>query len=89
MDKKFAFAVISAVLLFSPLAFSEVQAPPQGTSVVDVGNKFCPVSGDKVSGKHFVVYQGKRYSLCCPQCEEKFLKNPEKYIAKMAQQEKV
>ena len=55
--------------------------------MVDVGNKFCPVSGDKVSGKHFMVYNGKRYGMCCHMCEAKFKKHPEKYLAKMASQE--
>jgi YHS domain-containing protein len=55
--------------------------------VVDVGNKLCPVSGDPVSGKNFVTYKGKRYGLCCPQCKKPFLKEPDKYIAKMNAQE--
>lgn len=67
---------------FNASAFAKAEA-----GMIDVGNKFCPVSGDEVSGKHFVVYQGKRYGLCCPMCEEKFKKNPEKYLAKMKEQE--
>lgn len=59
------------------------------TGVVDAGNKFCPVSGDKVSGKHFVEHQGKRYGLCCPACANKFKANPEKYMAQMAEQEQM
>lgn len=53
------------------------------SSLANAGNKFCPVSGDKISGKHFVVYKGKRYELCCPMCAKDFKKNPEKYIAKL------
>ncbi len=87
MNKKIVFSIVLGLALFSPVAFSEVQAPAQATDVVEVGNKFCPVSGDKVSGKHFAVYEGKRYSLCCPMCEEKFLKNPHKYMAQVAQKE--
>ena len=55
--------------------------------VVDAGNKFCPVSGDKVSKKFFTEYQGKRYGLCCAVCEAKFQKNPEKYLANMKKDE--
>jgi len=51
--------------------------------VIEAGNTICPVSGDKVSGKHFVVHEGKQYGLCCPQCAKEFKKNPEKYIAKL------
>ncbi len=76
-------------LLFTPLAWSAEKAPSASVSLMDVGNKFCPVSGDKVSGKHFVEYQGKRYGMCCPMCEKDFKKNPAKYIAKMKKQEVV
>ena len=60
----------------SPAAYTET-----ATAVVDAGNTVCPVSGGKVSGKHFVEYQGKRYGLCCAHCEKEFKKDPEKYIA--------
>jgi len=66
-----------------PLAYAEAGS----AQIIDVGNQYCPVTGDKVKGKHFAVYEGKRYGLCCPMCERKFLKNPEKYIAKMHEQE--
>jgi YHS domain-containing protein len=60
----------------------------EGTKqVVAAGNKFCPVSGDPVSGKDFVEYNGKSYGLCCPGCAATFLKEPEKYIEKMEKQE--
>lgn len=57
--------------------------------IVEAGNKFCPVMGGPVSGKNFVVYEGKRYGLCCPGCDKKFLSDPEKYIAKIERQETV
>lgn len=62
-------------------------APVASFAVTDVGNKFCPVSGDKVSGKNFVEYDGKRYGLCCEMCDKKFKKDPAKFLAKMAAQE--
>lgn len=81
--KKIFCIVLSFVLttggwfLASPaFAYAETQA-----GIVDVGNKTCPVSGDKVSGKHFVEYKGRRYGLCCPHCEKEFKKDPEKFIA--------
>ena len=55
---------------------------------VEVGNKFCPVSGEKVpvpgqkSSMGEAVryeYNGKIYNLCCPMCIKDFKKNPEKY----------
>ncbi len=55
----------------------------------EVGNKICPVSGDKVPapgekgamGDKPVKYEynGKIYNLCCPMCIKDFKKNPEKY----------
>ena len=72
---------------FAPLAWSIEKTPTATSGVTEVGNKFCPVSGDKVSGKHFVEYQGKKYGLCCPMCEKDFKRDPKKYIAKMAKQE--
>lgn len=88
MTTKVVVLVLTIVLTQSFFPQGAVAAPTQETGVVDVGNKFCPVSGDEVSGKSFMVYEGKRYGLCCPMCEDKFLKNPQKYIAKMELQEK-
>ena len=48
-------------------------------ALVDAGNKICPVSGDKVSGKDFYEYNGKRYGLCCPMCTASFENDPVKY----------
>lgn len=65
------------------------QLPPLPAGVVDVNNKTCPISGDKVDNKSFVIYQGKRYRLCCKSCAKMFLKNPEKYIKKLKEREGV
>ena len=82
MKKIFALTLVlglglgAGVLVLAKPAFAEAEA-----SVVDAGNAVCPVSGDKVSGKHFAAYKGKRYGFCCPDCEKEFVKDPEKYIA--------
>jgi len=61
----------------------------------NVGNKVCPVSGDKIPapGKKGdmgeaiqYVYNGKIYNLCCPMCIKQFKKNPDKY-SKIAEEE--
>lgn len=51
-------------------------------SAVDVGNKICPVTGDKIDPKSKVTYeyQGKIYHFCCSMCIPEFKKNPGKYI---------
>lgn len=51
----------------------------------DVGNKICPVSGEKIDEKTKATYeyQGKIYNFCCPMCIDEFKKDPEKYIKKI------
>lgn len=54
------------------------------TKVVEVGNKICPVSGEKVGEMGEIIkyeYNGKIYNLCCQMCVKDFKKNPEKYSA--------
>ena len=75
---------------------SKGQMDSQSTKAVEVGNKICPVSGDKVPlpgekgdmGTEAVKYEynGKIYNLCCPMCIKDFKKNPEKY-SKIAEDE--
>ncbi len=65
------------------------------SKAVEVGNKICPVSGDKIlaSGEKGSMgetvkyeYNGKIYNLCCEMCVRDFKKNPEKY-SKIAEEE--
>ena len=59
------------------------------SKAVEVGNKFCPVSGDKIPtpgekgtmGDEPIKYEynGKIYNFCCEMCVKDFKKNPEKY----------
>ncbi|MBI1977505.1 MAG: YHS domain-containing protein [Candidatus Omnitrophica bacterium] len=79
--------VMLLVFCAVPLASWADAAGSVKQSVADAGNKFCPVSGDKVSGKDFIEHNGKRYGLCCKQCTGKFKKNPEKYLMAMVNQE--
>ena len=63
----------------------------QGESeAVDVGNKTCPVSGEKINEKTKATYEykGKIYNFCCPECIDAFKKNPEKYIKKIGEENK-
>lgn len=54
------------------------------SKAVEVGNKICPVSGEKVGGDMGEIvkyeYKGKIYNLCCTMCAKDFKKDPEKYI---------
>ncbi len=74
---------------------AEGQIDAKSTKTVEVGNKVCPVSGDRIPapgeksamGKPVKYeYNGKIYNLCCPMCIKDFKKNPEKY-SKIAEEE--
>lgn len=80
MKKIFCIA-LTVVLVAGEIVLTNLPSVFAAAAVVDAGNAVCPVSGDKVSGKHFVEYQGKRYGLCCAHCEKEFKKDPEKFIA--------
>jgi len=78
--------VVVAVLSFlvSGAAYAGAPGAVAGQKkavVIDAGNTICPVTGDKVSGKDFYEYKGKRYGLCCPMCVATFAGDPEKYSA--------
>ncbi|MBU4251943.1 MAG: YHS domain-containing protein [Candidatus Omnitrophica bacterium] len=52
---------------------------------VNVDNKICPVSGEKIEEKMKAVYEykGKIYNFCCASCVDDFKKDPQKYIKKV------
>jgi YHS domain-containing protein len=45
----------------------------------------CPVMGGPINKAIFVDYKGKKVYFCCKGCETEFLKDPEKYVAKLPQ----
>ena len=95
---KLSVIVLSVLLLgVSIISAEETTAPENQSAVVqapatksvEVGNKICPVSGDKVGEMGDVVkyeYNGKIYNLCCPMCKNDFAKDPAKY-SKIAEDE--
>jgi YHS domain-containing protein len=74
-------AATSAVVTETAPAVTPAVATP-----VNVGNKFCPVTGEKVSGSDTVEYQGKVYNLCCAMCKDTVLADPAKYIARVEEE---
>jgi len=66
------------------------QAAAPGTSqeAVNVGNKICPVSGEKIieETKATYEYKGKVYNFCCAMCIDTFKKDPQKYIKKVEEE---
>ncbi len=58
------------------------------SEVIDVGNKICPVTGEKIdeAAKTTYEYEGKIYNFCCAGCIDEFKKEPQKYIDKVNQE---
>lgn len=51
------------------------------TAVVQIWNKVCPVKGEEIDADAPTVeYNGKLIGFCCPGCDSKFQKDPEKYM---------
>jgi YHS domain-containing protein len=51
------------------------------TATVQIWNKVCPVKGEEVDTEAPTVeYNGKVIGFCCPGCDSKFRKDPEKYM---------
>lgn len=68
----------------------EIDIKAQVDKPVNVGNKICPVSGERVgqSGMEAATYEykGKIYNFCCEMCIDSFKSNPEKYIKKVEEE---
>lgn len=51
-----------------------------------IWNKFCPVRGGEVDPETPTVeYNGKNIGFCCPGCDGKFSKDPEKYLKNLSE----
>lgn len=49
-------------------------------------NKVCPVKGNPIEADSPTVeYNGKVYAFCCPGCDTKFAKSPEKYAKNLSE----
>lgn len=67
---------------------SEAFAHAASKKAVKVGNKICPVSGEKIDEKLKATYEydGKIYNFCCASCIDEFKKDPGKYIKKVEEE---
>ncbi|MCX5709141.1 MAG: YHS domain-containing protein [Candidatus Omnitrophica bacterium] len=85
MFRKLFVGVLSFILIFgaAKLVFAQTQ-----DKAVNIGNKICPVTGEKIDEKTKVTYEykGKIYNFCCAACPEEFKKDPEKYIKKIEEE---
>lgn len=50
-----------------------------------IWNKYCPVRGGEIDPETPTVeYEGKTIGFCCPGCDKKFSKDPEKYLKNLS-----
>ncbi|MFH1768966.1 MAG: YHS domain-containing protein [Candidatus Omnitrophota bacterium] len=57
--------------------------------IKDADNKYCPVTAVELSRKRFnTAYEGNRYWFSSYQAVQEFKKDPEKYVARLARQER-
>jgi YHS domain-containing protein len=81
--------IATLVLISGTILLAGTESPgvtiEDSNKAEDVGNKFCPVSGEEIeeSSKATYEYNGKIYNFCCASCIEEFKKDPEKYIKKI------
>jgi YHS domain-containing protein len=51
------------------------------TASLQIWNKVCPIKGEEIDADAPTVeYNGKVIGFCCPGCDSKFQKDPEKYM---------
>ena len=95
MKKRYFFIVVLGILiLFGSQAVqaqnapSEEKAADEVSKPQDVGNKICPVTGEKIDEKTKATYEykGEIYNFCCTMCIDEFKKDPEKYIKKVEEE---
>ena len=88
----FIVMVLGVLFLTSGLyVFAQTTArenKQEALKVQDVGNKICPVTGEKIPANSNITYEykGKIYHFCCAGCPEEFKKDPEKYIKKIEEE---
>jgi YHS domain-containing protein len=93
------FAIVAALVLMAAWAFLAAagektqeavsEAPMAFEQAPEVGTKaMCPVSRQEFTVNEKTArsdYKGKHYVFCCPSCEPKFDKNPDKYLGAESQ----
>ena len=62
-----------------------IETEPAAVAASITEQKTCPVMGGAINKDLFTEYKGKKVYFCCEGCEERFLENPEQYVAKLPQ----
>ena len=67
-----------------PAPITHAKKPPPSKPgaglLVDLGNGICPVMQNEVDAESFVEWNHLKVGFCCPGCDKRFLKNPEKTL---------
>ena len=105
MYKKFVTTLIAFTFLIGPgkvsyamsgcgmenksAGYIQIAEKETASKAVEIGNKICPVTGEKIDEKTKATYEyeGKIYNFCCAMCVDTFKEDPEKYI-KVIEKEK-
>ena len=65
------------------IAVSVMTAVSDTFAIEKMAQTVCPMSGKPIEKSVYSDHDGKRVYFCCPDCEEAFKKDPEKYIKKL------
>lgn len=74
-----------------PKKVDAAKSKNSGTAPKPYPLKVCIVTDndlDSMGDESSLVHEGQTVKFCCPPCEKKFLKNPARYLAKLAPPEK-
>ena len=84
-NNRLALITLGLAALFSPLV-AGAKEDSKG-AVKPYPLKLCIVTDNDLGSMgdpRTFVYEGQEIKICCKPCEKKFLKNPEKYLEKLA-----
>jgi YHS domain-containing protein len=67
----------------------QVPADQPAVQTASMEQETCPImEGNPINKNLFVEYEGKKVYFCCAGCPDKFMANPEQYVAKLPQFQK-
>jgi YHS domain-containing protein len=67
------------------LGWKEPPPPKEEEKAAAAINATCPLSGKAINAEFVFEYKGQTIGFCCADCRGKFEKNPEEFIAKVAE----
>ena len=95
MKRRYIVIIVLSVMILTGNQMIQAQNASSGVKAMDtvsapqdVGNKICPVLGEKIDEKTKATYEykGKIYNFCCAMCIDEFKNDPDKYIKKVEEE---